>query len=376
MKFAKVYHIAVLLGLIAISARAEMPIAPANSQQIASWIDELQSDSFVIREKATENLIHAGQGAVLPLIASAKSRDREVMFRSVMILNDLAINNLESPLSEAAWRGLKEVVSQNNGQSAARRAETALQEFYIAREGRAVARLQELGANLEYYTRMIEGRYVPVVTSVVIGDTWMGGVNDLHQMRWIRTIERITLTGEKVRDDWVEPIAEVNHVAEFSIKRAKVTAACLPAIQKMKQLSILKLHYLELDNGSLETLKKLTQLTKLELYGTKFSRQNRHLLQDALVSTIVDIRQGGFLGVGCEQITDQCTIAYVHSGSAAHEAQLRPGDVIVKYNGKEVADFEALTELISENKARDEITIDVSRHGTILSKKLTLGEWE
>jgi hypothetical protein len=375
MKF-RVYHIAVLLGLSVISARAETPVAQSNSEQIASWIKELQSDSFIDREKATEHLIEVGEEAVRPLIAAAQSKDREVMFRSVLILNDFAINNLETPLSDSAWKALKDVISQNTGRSAARRAETALQDFYVAREARAVTRLQDLGANLEYYTRMIDGRYVPVVTSVVVGDTWTGEVKDLHQIRWLRTIERVTLKGEKVRDDWVEPITEISHVGEFAIKKAKITAACLPAIRNMKQLSILKLHYLDLDNGSLDTLKELTQLTKLELYGTKFTRANRHLLQDALVSTNVDIRQGGFLGVGCEQITDQCTIAYVHSGSAAHKAQLRPGDVVVKYDGKDVADFEALTELISENKAGDEITIDVSRTGTILTKKMVLGEWE
>ena len=62
-----------------ISARAETPVAQSNSEQIASWIKELQSDSFIDREKATEHLIEVGEEAVRPLIAAAQSKDREVM---------------------------------------------------------------------------------------------------------------------------------------------------------------------------------------------------------------------------------------------------------------------------------------------------------
>jgi S1-C subfamily serine protease len=83
----------------------------------------------------------------------------------------------------------------------------------------------------------------------------------------------------------------------------------------------------------------------------------------------------GFLGVqlkaddnGKIQIT-----GLVEDGPAG-KAGLKADDVIVKLDGKEVADLEGFVKAIKAHKAGDKITLQVLRDGKEMEIKITLGE--
>ncbi len=92
-----------------------------------------------------------------------------------------------------------------------------------------------------------------------------------------------------------------------------------------------------------------------------------------------------FLGVGLAQITQGFRnqtgyrgqggvgIVQVISGSAADQAGLNPGDVILKANGKAYNDAQSLTSAISKLHPGDKVTLEVWSQGTKRLVQVTLG---
>jgi len=109
------------------------------------------------------------------------------------------------------------------------------------------------------------------------------------------------------------------------------------------------------------------------------------------VSRIVDdIMQFGYvtgkpqLGISCQDVTETIANMYnlpvgvyvtaVTEGSAAEKAGLRPGDVIIKVDGEDVATSEELTAKKNEHEAGDTIKITYVRSGKTEHVKVTLDE--
>ena len=114
------------------------------------------------------------------------------------------------------------------------------------------------------------------------------------------------------------------------------------------------------------------------LYGTKMTPAGAERLTEATedFGVRIDFRRGAFLGVGCTQTELGCTISQIHPDSAAQKEDIRVGDIITEYAGKEVPDFQTLTSLIGENVAGDKVALTLQRGGESLKKELTLGEWD
>ena len=64
-----------------------------------------------------------------------------------------------------------------------------------------------------------------------------------------------------------------------------------------------------------------------------------------------------------------------HSGAPGFGG-IRQGDILVKYDGKQVVDFENLTKVISENAGGDTVTMEILRGEEQLVKEVALGEWK
>ena len=83
-----------------------------------------------------------------------------------------------------------------------------------------------------------------------------------------------------------------------------------------------------------------------------------------------------FLGVREGRGEGGAAVGEVVAGSAAESAGIRPGDVIVKYDGKPVADFDALVKLVARSKPGQEVVVEVRREGRIVQLRITLGAAE
>src|SRR6266699_3552202 len=79
----------------------------------------------------------------------------------------------------------------------------------------------------------------------------------------------------------------------------------------------------------------------------------------------------GFLGIQTGPLqrgasgsdTGGVTVGEVVSGSPAAQAQLQPGDVIRKFNGREVTNIRALRSLVAQTELNKNVELEVLRHG-------------
>lgn len=369
-----------LMSAVAALLAAEPPArSPAKTpptctrEQIDQWVRDLNSDRFVERELATEKLIAAGPAAVRPLAEALQGNNLEVTTRGIVILQELAL--AAEPEAESAARTTLQQVAEPRFTSAARRAAEALVKLDAIREERALAELKRLGASVghepvEFGVQMTD-RY-----TLVFGDKWRGEEQDLVRLRYLHDVGELIFEGPQVTDGWLKHLPAVHGIAHLTVKRASITDAGVQHLKSLRNLQMLSLMYVPIGDPAVDVLTQLQGVGTLRVFGTNVSRPAAERLQQALVGTKVDVRFGGFLGIGCQPAQEGCVIYTVRPNSAAEKGGLLPNDILYEYEGQKVNDFEVLTALIAKNKAGDTITLKIIRGDERLAKKVTLGEWE
>ena len=73
-----------------------------------------------------------------------------------------------------------------------------------------------------------------------------------------------------------------------------------------------------------------------------------------------------------EQVLKEERIAEVKPGSLAEKAGLKPRDLIMKFDGKTVANADEIRDILKKKKNGDEVVVEVDRGAERLSLKLTV----
>ena len=96
----------------------------------------------------------------------------------------------------------------------------------------------------------------------------------------------------------------------------------------------------------------------------------------------------GWLGVSIQEVTPELAksfglkekkgalVAQVVSGSPAEKAGIEQGDVIVGFDGKEIADSKDLPRIVASTPVGKAVTIKLSRNGKVLDRQVKVGEME
>jgi serine protease Do len=96
----------------------------------------------------------------------------------------------------------------------------------------------------------------------------------------------------------------------------------------------------------------------------------------------------GWLGVSIQEVTPELAksfslnekkgalVAQVFSSSPAEKAGIERGDVILEFDGKEVADSKDLPRVVSSTPVGKSVTIRLSRNGKVLDRQVKVGEME
>lgn len=79
------------------------------------------------------------------------------------------------------------------------------------------------------------------------------------------------------------------------------------------------------------------------------------------------------LGISGDPDDGPCRVAQVFPGSPAQKAGLKTGDVIQQFDGKVVANFRALAEMVAKHKPGDKVKVELQRDDEKLSLELELG---
>jgi hypothetical protein len=288
----------------------------ATSAQVDAWIAELDDNRYLVRERASQQLLEAGSGALDPLLTAANGERPEPSDRAVWILRRMSVSKDRS-LRRPALERLTRLEDRPRVATAARETLIAL------RHSEALEALQQLGGR--YSETQNLGQFA--LPRVVLDHQWRGGDAGLVHLEGLAAVGTVAVVGTDISLD------------------------------------------------ALTKLQKLDGLQNLLLYSTQLEPDDVEKLQKALPQVEIDYRRA-LLGVRSASADGAAQVASVEVGSVAEQAGIKPGDIIHKFEDDPVPNFRELTNMIGKRRAGDEVALDVLRDGQTIEIKLKLGAWQ
>jgi PDZ domain len=334
------------------------PRAAPSAEQVAGWIRTLDADEFLDRETAMLQLLEAGP-AVLPALRPVLTGGTlEATSRAFFVVRQLGLSASDDAQDQAAEL-LADLSARNEAPALARRASAALAELMQQRSGQALAELEALGAKVSR-SQVAGGFNIDdPVLSVELGDAFQGTEHDLRRLKWVVEAPRLILNGKQVTNGWLAHAAKMPGLEELHIYQAAISDEGLAPLAQIATLRQFGLYYTPVGEVALSPLGKLPLLSFVKLYGTRVSEEAVDKFK-AASAVAVDCRRGAFLGVSCED-PEICRIRTVHADSPAAKGGLVPGDILVRFAGQPVKNFDALTDLIRKCDIGDEVEVGVAR---------------
>ena len=295
-------------------------VGQATPDMIQRWIDELDSDVYIVRERASVNLEKAGPLALDPLAEAADSERLETATRAVRIL----LARSEAADSDMALAALNRLAALKNRPLERSLAVAILDGIH---EKEAIAEIERLGGEEQYRgSYQVDGQ--PVMAALKLDRQWTGGDDGLKYVR------------------------------------------------RLRNLQILQIHGAQVTDRGLEHLRGMRSLASVQLFGTQATREGADAIAKALPNVEFDFRNGALLGVGGDRFgRGGALISSVQPQSAADQAGIRPGDMIVKFEGHDVDSFDSLTKFIAKKQVGDKATLGVRRDEKTFSVEVTFGGW-
>jgi hypothetical protein len=299
--------------------------------------------------------------AIGPVRDAMAGSNLEVSTRGIYVLKAMAVSR-DVATQDAAAEALQQLASSPST-SAARQAAEALAALGQVRQSRAIKELEELGAKISMNDRIMA--FAPAVgLRVEIGSDWQGTVDDLQRFRWLTDVQEIAFIGGRITDEWIRSVEQLTGVERVMIKHAGITNDAVKSISKLKRVTNIDLMYTPVNDGALSYLKTMDTVRVVRLYGTDVTRQAVEQYQAVAENVQIDFKMGAFLGVMCQQPPFPCQVLEVIADSAAARGGIETRDIIVRYGGNPVANFDELRKLIGKNKVGDSVLIQVVRGGT------------
>jgi hypothetical protein len=339
-------------------------------EKLQRSIEELGSDMFLVRERASERLLAAGAAAIPLLESAAGGNELEVATRSLDVLESLAVDSKDPAISGLACAAVMRLAAKEVG-----RAPQLLANIREVQKARATARLKELGAKFAEERTLLAPGVITEYT-LQIGADWRGKDEDLKLLAQLDDLRAVALEGEQVTDLWLQHVAAASTVQSVKLKRVKVTAAGVEQLKALKELYAIDFLYFPIDDAALLPLVDMRQMTLVRLFDTKVSKEAATKLAAELPNARIDVRRGGFLGIGVDRHPLGCIITRVEPRSNAFRAGLEVGDVILAIGGDRPAGFEDLTAIIARHPPGDVVPVQLYRGDGRETLKITLGEWE
>lgn len=370
------------IGLIALLcvvqpglAPAEDPVAAAEAEEknLAYWVKQLGHDRYLRRETATSKLVEAGPAAIPELTKATTIADLEVLERVTEVITRIAIDHPPNQ-DGGAWEHLSNLARQGAGRRASS-ARSAIEEITRFRAGQAREALAVAGVFVGIDEFAISAISQPRMI-VQIDDDWNRDPESLQWLRWLDGVENARIKGEAVSRDVLEKVCEVPDLKSVAIVDGEVGKDTLEPLTAMSRIHSLEFRYVALSDEQGDLIASMPIRVSLNLMGTGISEQKVASMRSALPGLQIDHRQGGFLGVTCMDGLDACEINSVLPNSAAEEAGLIKGDIIIHIGNAEVTRFRDLQNEINQHLPGDEVEVKYKRGSEIETIKLRLRKFE
>lgn len=282
-------------------------------QEAIEYILDLESEDFQTREKATRSLPEYGVTVIEPLVKVTRGESLEAAVRAILVIEQIYVKGKEESISQA--EDALDLLTRAKNPSVAIRAEEAIDRHADIRKRRAVREIKKMGGNVRLWTAESIAKS-PVGSRVVPG-----------QVRFI--VLGANWTGKE------QGLRFLKRVGRF------------------QTLYLIKGH--PFSGPAMDDLVK-------GLSGTPY------VLRDS--EAMLGIGDGGTVNgqVGCR-------VGSVAKGLAAQKAGIRSGDLIVKFEGKPVENFDGLVDQIGKKAAYDTVEVELYRDGVLKTLKVTLSSW-
>jgi hypothetical protein len=291
--------------------------APADIQV---WINELDDNRYLVRERATRNLLESGEAALDPLLEAANADRPEPADRARWILRRLG-QSRENDLAIAALERLREVRGRPR---LVEQAELELAERSVIA---CQQRLAALGAELAVQHEQVDVANVVPMLHLRLGPQWRGTLDDLR------------------------PLAELRHQLHFRLEGPPIDDAVVKLFEEKQKLAHLQLRQTRVTPAAVDALKQ------------------RH------PEAIVYVRNDALLGVSAENHAQGVLVQHVERDTAAANAGIVPGDVITSLDGRPLPDFDRLTARIAQHRPGERIDVEILRGDQRKKLAVTLGSW-
>ncbi|MFN0017009.1 MAG: PDZ domain-containing protein [Pirellulaceae bacterium] len=364
------------------AAPKEAPKRAATPAELEKWARNLDSDEFLAREEATLKLIAAGTSAIKYVQPIVSAPSLEASTRALHVLRDIGLSS-DLDTQEAVRTALEEIAKQPT--PVGKRASRTTAWLNEQRSSQTIRDLEQLGAKIQR-TEYSDGlQEIVNVEAVQLGPGWKGDDKDLRRLKWLVDVRQLVLIGDKMGDSALAHAALMPGLKSLHLHRTAVTEKGMQILTGCGALQEFGAYYSGLGDEGIAPLGKLPSLTSVKLYGTKVTPEAKERLGTALNQLAkIDFRRGGFLGISCAPDFDGlCRISTVHPDSPASKAGLQTRDVLVRFAGKELKDFEGLTTIISQHQAGENLEVEILRDvldtdekQKSIKLKVTLGEWD
>jgi hypothetical protein len=313
---------ALLLSAAGACAAEKKDSTALSSDKLERLVADLGSHDYRTRESATRQLTDQGPAAIEALAKAAQTRDLEVSYRAVRILESL-MDCGDPTTQDRIAESLKSLADQETT-SAAGLASDVLALYQFTLSDRAMEQLRKLGAVVTLSEEL--PLMSPGFVQITLSDNWKGAASDLKLLKQVR--------------------------------------------------NLLWLHVVNIDlaDADLASIGELAQVSQVDLWGTGASPAAVEKLAAALPNCRVDRRTGALLGVRGSDSMPSCMVMEVQPGTAAENAGIRVGDEILSFNGEPVHNFEEFTAFVATKKGGDEVKLELRRDGRVITKDVTLGK--
>jgi PDZ domain len=318
----------VLIGLALVSVAGAAFAGPAADERskpsqdqaaIAALVEQLDSNRYLERERATRALLDVGRPALDPLVAAANGDRPEAADRAVWILRKFADSD-DRDFALAALDRLVQLKGRTTVVAAARETQRRLKREICEEQ------LTKLGARVTFVDFLMPDAGPVELMRVELGDGWHGTVDDLKCLLTLDQEHYFRLVGSAVDDEEIKLFEGKDGLQLLQVFMAHVTP---PAIDRLKE------------------------------------RQP---------AASVFVRNRALLGIGGQSHPQSSGVVVVRVQDGALAAGIAVGDVVTKIDGKPIPDFDRLTALVAQYKPGDEVNVTVLRGEEVLTKRIVLGD--
>lgn len=383
-KFPALLLLGVVLPLIVVGvagkATAQVPVgegtpAAGSDETAAYWISQLSHEHYLRREKASQKITEMGPEVIPDLVTAMNQGDLEVIERAVAVISDFAISR--DPADDGnAWVTLQTLAENSVGRRALA-AKAAMDEVGTLRSQEAVDLLVAAGVFVGAGDFSVAALQSPL-PHVEVGDGWNGDVKVLRWLEWVGGIRHVRVSGKAVQGSVLRNVVRMPDLAAVAIVNAAtaVESEVFSSLNELERIDSLDIRYVNVTEQQGDIISRLPLRKSLTLMGTNINSVAVEKIKSRLSGLLIQVRQGGFLGVSCYRDELVCRVNMVYPNTAASDAGLMFRDIIVGAGEDEISDFSTLQETINKYHAGDEIEIRFFRGGKLMKAKVKLKRLE